>query len=216
MKSLPLVLALLCLIAVPAFAADHIFDLTGWAARVDPISTGTFNSLSQFNVDFNGRLGYGLGLNVYFGRHLSASLDAVQTRPSTSVRSRAVGGRSFFTNGTRMTPITGILQWHFAPGGGIDPYIGAGAAYVLFDKTNVFGTPLISQINVKDDAGLALNAGVSFRISRMLALTADGKYVPLKAAANAVYTPGTTPFVPVVLHVKINPVIFSGGLTLRF
>jgi hypothetical protein len=33
--------AISCLIAVPAFAADHAFDLTGWAARVDPNSTGT-------------------------------------------------------------------------------------------------------------------------------------------------------------------------------
>jgi outer membrane protein len=216
MKSLPIALILLCLLAVPVFAADHVFDLTGWAARVDPNSTGTFNSSSPFNVNFNGKLGYGVGLNFYFGRHLSAAFDAVQTRPGTTVRSRAVGGGSFFTNGTRMTPITGILQWHFAPGGGIDPYIGAGAAYVLFDKTNVFRSTTLSQINVKDDAGLALNAGVSFRISRMFAITADGKYVPLKSSATAVYLPGTSAAFPSDLRVKINPVIFSGGLTLRF
>ena len=113
-----------------------------------------------------------------------------------------------------MTPITGILQWHFAPGGGIDPYIGAGAAYVLFDKTNVFHSATLSQINIKDDAGLALNAGVSFRLSRRLALTADGKYVPLKAGATPVYA--AIPTIPIVLIGKINPVIFSGGLTLRF
>jgi outer membrane protein len=218
MKSFRFLLVFLCLTAVPAFAADHTFDLTGWAAWVDPNSSDTFNSPSpnqSFNVKFNGKLGYGLGANIHFGGHLSAAFDVVQVRPGTTVRARAVGP-TFPTTGTRMTPITGIVQWHFAPDGGIDPYLGAGVAYVLFDKTNVFKSSALSQINVKDDAGLALNAGVSFRLSRMLALTADGKYVPLKASANAVGTPGNLPIVAVVVHTKINPVIFSGGLTLRF
>lgn len=219
MKWMRIALVLACVTAVPLFAADRTFDLTGWAAWVDPNSSDTFNSPSpnqQFDVKFNGKLGYGIGANIFFGRHVSAAFDAVQVRPGTTVRSHAVGGAAFASSGLRMTPLSGVLQWHFAPGGVIDPYLGAGVAYVLFDKTNVYGSVNISQINVKDDAGLALNAGVSFRITRMLALTADGKYVPLKAAANAVYPSGPIPIVPVVLHVKINPVIFSGGLSLRF
>jgi outer membrane protein len=219
MKPFRIALALVCLTAFPALAADHVFDLTGWSAWVDPNSSGTFNSSDPnqpFNVRFDGKVGYGIGANIFFGGHASAAFDVVQVRPGTAVRSRAVGGGSFFANGTRMTPITAVLQWHFAPDGGIDPYVGAGAAYVLFDKTNVFKSTTLSHINYKDDAGLALNAGVSFRVSRMLSLTADGKYVPLKASANAVYLPGTSPGTPTGLKVKINPVIFSAGLTLRF
>ena len=219
MKPIRLALALACLAALPAFAGDRSFDLTGWAAWVDPNSSDTFNSPAPnqaFNVNFKGKLGYGIGANIFFGNHVSLAVDMVQVRPKATLRPRAVGGTSLTTTGTRMTPLTGVLQWHFAPGGVIDPYVGAGVAYVLFDKTNVFGSPTLSQINYKDDAGLALNAGVSFRISRMLALTADGKYVPLKAAANAVGVPGVQPIVAVVVNGKINPVIFSGGLTLRF
>ncbi|HXH94967.1 MAG TPA: OmpW family outer membrane protein [Thermoanaerobaculia bacterium] len=219
MKPFRIALVLMCFTAFPALAADHVFDLTGWAAWIDPNSNGTFNASfpnQPFDVRFDGKMGYGIGANIFFGNHFSAAFDVAQVRPGTTLRTRAVGGTSFTTTGTRMTPITGILQWHFAPGGGIDPYIGAGAAYVVFDKTNVFKSATLSQINIKDDAGLALNAGVSFRLSRMLALTADGKYVPLKAGATPVYAPGTTPIVPITLNAKINPVIFSGGLTLRF
>lgn len=219
MKSFRIALVLMCLTAFPAFAADHVFDLTGWASWVDPNSNGTFNSSNPnepFNVRFDGKVGYGIGANIFFGDRFSAAFDAAQVRPGTTVRSRAAGGGSFFTNGTRMTPITGVLQWHFAPRGGIDPYVGAGVAYVLFDKTNVFRSTTLSHIDYKDDAGLALNAGVSFRISRMFAITADGKYVPLKSSATAVYLPGASPTLPTGLKVKINPVIFSGGLTLRF
>jgi outer membrane protein W len=218
MKWMRIALVLSVITALPTFAADRAFDLTGWAAWVDPNSSNTFKSgpTQQLKVDFNGRLGYGIGANIFFGNHLSAAFDAVQVRPKAAVRSRAVGGGSFDSSGTRMTPLTGVLQWHFAPDGVIDPYVGAGVAYVLFDKTEVFGNVDISQINFKDDAGLALNAGLSLRLSRHLALTADGKYVPLKAAANAVYTPGRLPLVPVVVNARINPVIFSGGLSLRF
>jgi outer membrane protein len=181
---------------------------------VDPNSSGTFNSPAPnqpFNVEFNGKLGYGIGANIFFGNHVSAAFDVVQVRPETSIRSRpSIGGNSF-TRGTRMTPLTGVLQWHFAPSGFIDPYVGAGAAYVLFENTSVFGTPNLNRINFKDDVGLAVNGGVSFRLSRMIALTADGKYVPVKSSATAVFTNGTT-----TTKVKINPVIFSGGLSLRF
>ena len=50
-----------------------------------------------------------------------------------------------------MTPLTGVLQWHFAPAGFIDPYIGAGAAYVLFDNVNGYGNLGVDKINFKDD-----------------------------------------------------------------
>jgi outer membrane protein W len=219
MKSIRFALALACLVALPAFAGDRNFDLTGWAAWVDMNSSDTFNSPAPnqaFTVNFNGKLGYGIGANVFFGNHLSAAVDVVQVRLKADLRPRAVGGGALSTTGTRVTPLTGVLQWHFAPGGVIDPYLGAGVAYVLFDKTNVFGSPTLSEINYKDDAGLALNAGVSFRITRMLALTADGKYVPLKAAAHAVGIPGVQTIVPVVVNGKISPVTFSGGLSLRF
>ncbi|MEA2342495.1 MAG: outer membrane protein [Thermoanaerobaculia bacterium] len=214
MKWMRIALVLTCITAVPAIAADRTFDLTGWAAWVDPNSSGTFNSPAPnqpFNVDFNGKLGYGIGANVFFGNHVSAAFDVVQVTPETNIRSRAVGGSGAFTNGLRLTPLTGVLQWHFAPSGFIDPYIGAGAAYVLIDKANVFGTPNLTRIDFKDDVGLALNAGLSFRLTRMLALTADGKYVPLKSSVTAVFTNGTT-----TTKVKINPVILSGGLSLRF
>ena len=212
-------IALVCLIATPAFAADRAFDLTGWAAWVDPNSSHTSGNspapVQLFDVDYQGKLGYGIGANVFFGDHVSAAFDVVRARAKTTLRPRS-GGGFYATGGTRMTPLSGVLQWHFAPNGGVDPYVGAGLAYVMFDKADVFGNAIVSQIDVKDKAGLALNAGVSFRISRTLAFTADGKYMPLKASASAVYPPGTIPIIPVVLDAKINPLIVSGGISLRF
>ena len=216
MKWLRIAIVLTCLTAFPALAADRTFDLTGWAAWVDTNSSGTFNAASPnqpFDISFNGKLGYGAGANIFFGDSVSLSLDAVEVRPKTTLRVRPVStiGSSFSGSGLRMTPLTAILQFHFLPHGVVDPYLGAGAAYVLFDNVNGRGNLNVSKIDFKDDAGLAISGGIGFRLSPRIALTADGKYVPVKSSATAVYTNGTT-----TSRVKINPVIFSGGLTFRF
>ena len=112
-------------------------------------------------------------------------------------------------------PITGVLQWHFAPHGTIDPYIGAGATYVLFDtlrNSSDVGNLGVSKIDFKDDAGFCANAGIGFALGPGFAFTIDGKYVPLKSSATAVFASGPN----TGARVKINPVILSAGLTFRF
>ncbi|MGZ8829148.1 MAG: OmpW family outer membrane protein, partial [Thermoanaerobaculia bacterium] len=56
------------------------------------------------------------------------------------------------------------------------------------------------------------NAGLGFNFSPHLGITADAKYVPVKSSATAVFVTGPNQS----QKVKINPVIFSGGLTLHF
>jgi outer membrane protein len=216
MKPVRLAIALVFILAVPAFAADRSFDLTGFAVYVDPNSSGTFNSPTPnqaFDINFNGKLGYGIGANIFFGNSLSAefTVSSVKTEASFTGRARVVSADN---PNLQMVPITGVLQWHFAPGGFIDPYIGAGVCYILFDNLNTasdFGNLGVSRIDFKDDAGLALNAGLGIRLTPRFAITVDGKYVPLKSSATAVFASGTTR-----TDVKINPVMVSAGLTLRF
>jgi len=203
MKPIRLAVVLVFILAVPAFAADRAFDLTAFAVYVDPNSSGTFNSPTPnqaFDINFNGKLGYGIGANIFFGNALSAefTVASVKTEASFTGRARVVNADN---PNLQMVPITGVLQWHFAPAGFIDPYIGAG----------VFGNLGVSRIDFKDDAGLALNAGLGIRLTPRFAITVDGKYVPLKSSATAVFANGTTR-----TDVKINPVMVSAGLTLRF
>jgi outer membrane protein W len=215
MKWIRIVLILTVVAALPAFAADRSFELTGWAARVDTNSDGTFNSPAPnqpFNINFDGKTGYGAGVNIFFGNRISLAVDAVEVRRKSTLKPiPLITTASFSAGSSRMTTLSSVLQFHFIPSGTIDPYIGAGAAYVLFDNVNGRGNLNVSSIDFKDDVGLALNGGIAFRITPHIALTADGKYVPLKSSAKAVYASGST-----TAKVKVNPVIFSGGLTLRF
>ena len=209
------VILFVSLITVPTFAADRFFDLTGWATWVKPQSDNTFNSSNPnrpFNINFDGKLGYGAGVNVFFGHTLSLALDASEVKPDAKF---GFPGATLNQGSIKMIPITGVLQWHFVPSGFIDPYIGAGAAYVLFDNlqnVNDVGHVGVNQINFKDDVGLALNAGIGFNFSKSIGFTGDVKYVPVKSSATAVFATGPNQS----QKIKINPVMASAGLTFHF
>ena len=209
------VLVFAILFASPLLAAERFFDLTGWAVWVDPQSSNTFNSSNPnqpFDISFNGKLGYGAGVNVFFGRTLSLAIDASQVRPEARF---GFPGAALNRGDLKMIPLTGVLQWHFVPSGFIDPYIGGGAAYVLFDNLGGIqdvGNVHVNQINFKDDVGFVANAGLGINFSPRWGLVLDGKYVPLKSSATAVFVTGPNQS----QKIDINPVIFSAGLSLHF
>jgi outer membrane protein W len=202
------------LFALPAVAADRHFEITAYAVQVDTNSNGTFNSSTpnqNFDISFDGKLGYGVAANVFFSNAMSIEFAASEVRPEAQFTGFSNAG------GTRlkMIPLTAVLQWHLAPRGAVDPYIGAGAAYILFDDlsdSSDLNHLNVNRISLKDDVGLALNAGVGFALSPNFAITVDGKYVPLKSSATAVFASGPNSN----SRVKINPVLVSAGLTFRF
>jgi outer membrane protein len=214
MKRISLVICI-ALLALPTLASARVFDLTGWASWVKPQSGDTFNSSNPnqpFNINFKGKLGYGAGLNFFFGHAVSLAIDASEVKPDATF---GFPGSTLNQGNIKMIPITGVLQWHFVPTGFIDPYIGAGAAYVVFDNLQNFsdvGHVGVNQINFKNDVGLALNAGVGFNFSKSIGITGDVKYVPLKSSATAVFATGPNQS----QKIKMNPVIASAGLTFHF
>jgi outer membrane protein len=197
-------------------SADRTFDVTGWASWVDLNSEGTFdvNSTDRFDVNFDGTLGYGAGVNIFFTDHISTELSIMRVRPEARLTAR---GRAVVTApvDVEMVPITGVVQWHFAPDSRIDPYIGAGAAYITFgdvDSPNEVGNVFVGDVD-SDDLGLVVNAGIGISFSPRWALVGDIKYVPTGASATGVLanSSGSTS-----TGIEINPVIASAGLSFRF
>jgi outer membrane protein W len=206
------VLALL-LLAPAASAQSRFFDLTGNFVWLDPQGGGTFDDLTDpADLEIDAEAGYGIAANVFFGRRLSAEFAVARIEPETRVRRRVVGGSGPGGN-LQITPLTAVLQFHFAPDAFIDPYVGAGAAYVLYDFSASQGVHNLSQIDLKDDVGLALNAGVGIRLGQRFGLTLDGKYVPIESDATAVVI-GTNQ--QRVGQFDVSPIIISAGLSLRF
>lgn len=198
-------------LATPVLAQQRFFDLSANAVWVDPTNEGSFKDLSDpATIDFDPSVGYGASANIFFSDRFSVELAISRVKTDTTIRRRAVsspGGE------LEMMPVTAVVQWHFAPNSFIDPYIGAGAAYVLFDDVKDNGLSGLDQIDLKDDAGLAVNAGLGIKLGNRFGIVIDGKYVPLESNAKAVVlgTGETTEG-----KVDISPIIVSAGLSLRF
>lgn len=208
------VMAFAVLAASPAAAQDRFFDITGYASWVDTSSEGTFDfeGVDDVDVNFDGSLGYGLAANVFWGDRISTEFAITRVENELMIRPRAVNNAG--TASAEMMPITGVLQFHLAPNSFIDPYIGGGVAYVLFD--DVDGADELNNIDFEsidfeDDYGFVINAGLGIRFTENFGLTLDGKYVPLESSATARRTTGDQE-----ATFDINPVILSAGVSLRF
>jgi len=209
--------SLLVALSVPAFAQTRSVDITGFVTQVDPNGDGAFDraSLDDVGVDFDSEMGYGLALNVFVSNRLSVEFAASRVEPEVAFQSSNPLIPAFTGGSLEMLPITGVVQFHFNPNGRIDPYIGAGAAYVLFDNLNEsedIDNINIDAIEFEDDAGLVVNAGVSIDLAPRFAINLDAKYVPVSSSATAVFATGPG----VSSDIEINPLILSAGLSFQF
>ena len=200
-------------LALPAAAQNRFVDLTGSYVWADPTGGGEFEDLADpAEIDFDASTGYGASVNFFISDRLSIDIGASVISPETRIRRRAIGSPGGDVE-VDMIPITGILQLHLAPNSFIDPYIGGGAAYVLFDDIEETGLDDLDRIDFKEDVGFVVNAGVGIRLGSRFAIVLDGKYVPIETDATAVNLGATEED---DTRVDISPIILSAGLQLRF
>jgi outer membrane protein len=103
---------------------------------------------------------------------------------------------------TTLLPPTATLQYHFALGQ-LDPYLGVGANYTWFLETKP------SPITVRPAAGLALQAGFDYYLTKHWVLNVDAKKLFLESDA---YAGGVAP----IAHVNVNPWLVGVGVGYRF
>jgi outer membrane protein len=102
-------------------------------------------------------------------------------------------------------PPTLTLQYHFLPGATFDPYLGAGANYTRFSSVHLLGGA--GELE-NDSLGLALQAGIDYRIDQHWSLNFDVKKLQLRSD---VMIAGAT-----VSKVKVDPYLASFGVGYRF
>ena len=212
MKRILLFVAAAALVMTPAFAQSRSVDLTGWIAFVDPSGSTDFEDGEA--AEFDSEQGYGLGINVFWSSRISTEFAAYLVEPDLSLRSNDPAIPSGVVGSLEMMPLTGTLQFHLNPDGRVDPYIGAGVAYVLFDQVEgeSLGDIGFDSIDFDDDYGFLFNAGVSIDITPTFAINLDAKYVPVSAAATAVIGGIETD----ATDFDVNPLILSAGVSLQF
>lgn len=141
-----------------------------------------------------------LDITYFFTPHIAAELILGTTPHDAKVTSPDVDLGSVW-----LLPPTLTLQYHFAPEGGIRPYLGVGINYTIFyGKDEPTGTT----VDYENRFGWALQAGVDIPINDRWAVNLDVKQVFL---STEVTVNGA-----VKADVDINPLLIGVGVGYRF
>ena len=140
-----------------------------------------------------------LDITYFFTPHIAAEL--ILTYPQKhKVRLNGAEIGSF-----KHLPPTLNLQYHFAPGATINPYIGAGVNYTRMSSVKLLGGAGDLE---NDSFGLSLQAGLDFRLNEHWSINADVKKVNIRSD---VYVGGAK-----ASYVKVDPVLLGLGVGYRF
>lgn len=194
-------------------AAGADFNLTGSLSWVDPMG----DEDDHPSIDFDSELGFGAALNVFWSERWSTEFAVYSVEPDLII-TEGEDFQGILDNtaiGINAISVTAIVQYHFRVDRRWSSYVGAGAAYALFDDINDAGDLDdldLRAINFDDDAGLALNGGVNWNFHKTWRLNLDAKYTPVESEANIQPAEGQV----VEASVGYSPLILSVGLSLRF
>lgn len=199
MKSV--VVALIAVAASQAMAQESPWLVRARAVHIDPDnkSTPVAGSGASDRIDVESKTIPELDISYFFTPHISAEL--ILTYPQKhKVRLDGAEIGSF-----KHLPPTLTAQYHFAPGATINPYVGVGVNYTRISKVRL----LDGAGDLENDSwGLALQAGVDFRINERWSINADVKKVNIRSD---VYVGGAN-----ASHLKVDPLLFGLGVGYRF
>lgn len=101
-------------------------------------------------------------------------------------------------------PPTLTLQYHFSPQSQWSPYVGAGVNYTRISSVNLPGGLNLERNSV----GLALQAGVDYKLDKNWSLNLDVKKVQIRADVTAAGA--------AISKVKVDPLLVGVGIGYRF
>src|SRR5438105_1176071 len=161
---------LLLFFALPLAAQT---DVAVWGARASSSTTHAIGG----DIRFDRGSGFGVSVSRFGGDHLALELSAFDLRQRGTVSFDGVD--TLDLGELRLRPVALTLQWHFNHRGTLDPYLGAGAAYVFTgDLSSAELTSSgVGTVTVKNGLGALANGGVSYSISDTLAVGIDVKVI---------------------------------------
>lgn len=105
-------------------------------------------------------------------------------------------------------PMTLTAEYHFNREGKLQPYVGAGAAFLVIFKTK---DGAVSDLKAKNDVGESVVVGADYMVTPKWGVYFDAKQTWLKTTAT-----GFMFGAPVVGKVRLNPAAYSVGGVWRF
>jgi len=171
-----------------------------WLMRARVINIDPDASSSALNLDVNSKVAPELDFSYFLTNNLALELILATREHDVTSNAASVGSVS-------LLPPTLTLQYHFAPGGNVRPYVGAGLNYTRFYDINLGNGTLTVD---KSSFGPALQLGVDIPLNKRVFLNLDLKKIWIDTDVKAVGTGA------LAANLKINPLIFGIGIGTRF
>lgn len=203
------------LVSTPAMAEQGDFLIRGRAILVAPTedSSGINPTFPGDEVSVSNSFAPEVDFTYFLADNIALELIAATTKHDVSGKTgvpKAVGKLA----DTWVLPPTLTLQYHFAPGARVRPYVGAGINYTIFYSEDASGNLEdalgSTKVDLANSFGFALQAGADVALSEKLFLNFDVKYIDMDTKAKLT----TGPLVNRV-KVSIDPIVFGIGIGMK-
>lgn len=203
MKKTAIVLALstLGMLAAPAMAEQSPWQIRARAVHINPADksdpVGGAGAADRLSV--SSKTIPEIDISYFFTPNWAAEL--ILTYPQK---------HSVYLDGAKIgtfkhLPPTLTVQYHFTPNAQISPYVGAGLNYTRISSVSLLGGGADLE---NHSLGLALQAGVDFKIDKHWSINLDIKKVQIRSDVTA----GGAK----LSHVKVDPLLVGVGVGYRF
>jgi outer membrane protein W len=199
---------LLCLLflCMPLFAQDRNVQITVWASQVDMQGDSDFGD--GFVADFDDGNALGASANVALNRWFSVEGSVFGIRSDAAL---TFEDASLDLGTLNLVPFTLGGQVHLLGNSRFDPYVGAGAAYVVADdlSSTDLDTVGLGRIELENELTYYVNAGIGVRIAGGFGIVLDGRQIQYEPSSRSTVT-------GVEQDMELSPRLLSLGLRLKF
>ncbi len=185
----------------------------GRLISVTPLNLSSSVTPVGGHVDATSALAPEVDFSYFFTDHIAVEVIAGTTNHTvTATKIPALGGSSLQAGRTWVLPPTITAQYHFFPHEKISPYVGAGLNYTIFYDTEApgSGSP-VYHWRLKDNWGVALQAGVDWNVTGNWYLNVDVKQIFLDTTAKL-----DTALGRVKAKTSLDPLVAGVGIGYRF
>ncbi len=208
------------LVAAPAVAQDAPgrwqVKVLGTAVlpdgEIDSVELDTVGLPATTQTEANDNVVPTLAIEYFFSPNLSLETICCVTQHDVDATAGLAGVE--LVSDAKLVPATLTVKYHFNPGG-VSPYLGAGPTYFLFfdeEPGAATGALGITDQDLSNELGFALQAGIDIPVSRNFAVSFDAKRYFV--GTTATFYAGNTAIIET--EHKLDPWVLSAGVGVRF
>ena len=208
------------LVAAPAVAQDAPgrwqVKVLGTAVlpdgEIDSVELATVGLPATTQTEANDNVVPTLAIEYFFSPNLSLETICCVTQHDVDATAGLAGVE--LVSDAKLVPATLTVKYHFNPGG-VSPYLGAGPTYFLFfdeEPGAATGALGITDQDLSNELGFALQAGIDIPVSRNFAVSFDAKRYFV--GTTATFYAGNTAIIET--EHKLDPWVLSAGVGVRF